>query len=1132
VAFSYFARSVALQPDGKIVVAGSVSTTGGDFAVARYNSNGTLDSTFDLDGKVTTDLGSTADQAYGVTVQADGKILVVGSSGDSMAVVRYNSNGTLDSGFDSDGKLVRQFRIRDVARSVVVQTNGRIVVVGQSFEYSSSVYNHDFLVVRLLANGAQDNSFDGDGRTLTNFYRIDNATSVALQADGKIVVAGTIQDFSSGMFAIARYNTNGSLDTTFDTDGVRTDSFPYYGTQANDVVVQSDGKITVAGQSASYSALIRYNNNGSIDETFGTSGKVIGYSGQLKSVSQQSDGKLVVAGSSNGSFSVSRYQTNGSLDPTFSIDGRVFTSFGPSFDEASGMVLQNDGKIVVAGPSDRSIALARYKPDGSLDTSFSGDGKQTLDFAPNSYESKVTSIALQSDGKLVVAGSFRVLVDNYVFSDFAVARFNSDGTLDRSFSDDGIVITDFGGGVFDEAFAVTVQTDGKILVGGRTNDSLALARYNSDGTPDKSFDFDGRQSTRMGDNLVLITSIALQSDGKILAAGSLSSLYNSPNTRIVVVARYNSNGSLDRSFDADGIVTGWGNVQRFATDIAVQPDGGIVVSGGTENANGYGSYDTNFAVTRYLSTGALDQTFGSNGTRVANFGAQSVANQLVVQSDGRILLAGKAGDDFALARFNADGTPDSRFAGDGKVTTDLGTGSFGAASLIIQPNGRIVAAGSGQMSVNNTVDSDFALVRYRNDPVPEFSTAVTMSAAGGVVVKDQWTRDDSIEISRLNNQLVITDKTEDSNARISVSGIAGATGHGTKQVTIPLTTIEANSQPLTFNLLGGDDRVELNTNGDTGDVIPSTSLNLAFGTGVDSLALTQNTTANTWNISGPQHGTVVMGGLGTVVFSAIESAMGGDALDVFKLFNISVNEMKRLHGGGGMQDTVQVSRDANFRLFHDPLPLGDSRLLIDAAVDQTFDLSGIEIAILTGGASNNRIDAYDFPGTVTLNGGGGDDQLYGGKGNDQLAGNDGNDLLVGGDGNDTLNGGNGNDIMVGELGTDTLYGGAGSDLVMGGHITYLNYYAGQESRDAILAAWFGPGTYAERVSALSTGVGPNNAYRLEKNYSVFDDFVVDTLFGGADDDWFFAKTNGTGNEIGLPVGGVRDRTAAETLTEL
>ena len=406
-------------------------------------------------------------------------------------------------------------------------------------------------------------------------------------------------------------------------------------------------------------------------------------------------------------------------------------------------------------------------------------------------------------------------------------------------------------------------------------------------------------------------------------------------------------------------------------------------------------------------------------------------------------------------------------------------------------------------------------------------------------MRDQWNRDDRIELSRLNDRLVITDKTEDSNARISVAGVvgvagvAGAIGNGSKQVSIPLTTIEVKFQPLVFNLFGGNDRIELNTGGAASDIIPSTGLTLAFETGTDSLVLTNNTTSNTWNISGPQNGSLVVGSFGTVQFSGLENALGGNGPDLFKLLNTGVNAVTRLHGGAGTQDVVQVSRDADFRLFQDLLPFGDSRLVIDSAVDQTFDLSSIERVILTGGASNNRMDAFDFRGTVVLNGGDGDDQLYGGKGADQLFGNGGNDLLVGGDGDDTLRGGSGNDILVGEDGADTLYGDEGSDLIVGGQVSDLFYYGSQPARDAILATWFSPETYAKRVTMLNVqGVGPTGAYKLVANHSVFDDFDVDTLFGNAGDDWFFAKTNGVGNEIGLASGGLRDRTASEILSEL
>jgi uncharacterized delta-60 repeat protein len=250
---------VAIQPDGTIVVAGS---TGADFALARYLPDGSPDSSFSDDGKVTTDLGG-SDYGQSVAIQSDGTIVVAGGSdGDNFALARYHANGSLDTSLSGDG-TVRTGLGGQTGRAAAIQADGSIVVVGAinivpTVEYE---FPHDDLALtRYTADGALDASFGAGGRQTTDFgfgYAAnDIGTAVAIQADGKIVVAGwsSLVDwvfFSGRDFAVARYNTNGSPDTSFGVDGRLTSGFfdVYY--DADDfiqgVAIQPDGKIVVAG---------------------------------------------------------------------------------------------------------------------------------------------------------------------------------------------------------------------------------------------------------------------------------------------------------------------------------------------------------------------------------------------------------------------------------------------------------------------------------------------------------------------------------------------------------------------------------------------------------------------------------------------------------------------------------------------------------------------------------------------------------------------------------------------------------------------------------------------------------------------------------------------------------------------
>ena len=380
-------RAVAIQSDGKIVVAGrSHNGTDWDFAVVRYNTDGSLDSSFDTDGKVTTPIGSAGDFGWAVAIQSDGKIVVAGyghnGTDHDFAVVRYNTDGSLDSSFDTDGKVTTPIGSGDdLGVSMAIQSDGKIVVAG----YSDNGSNYDFAVVRYNTDGSLDSSFDTDGKVTTPIGSGgDEGSAVAIQSDGKIVLAGYSYNGSNYDFAVVRYDTDGSLDSSFDTDGKVTTPFGSNPSRGRAVAIQSDGRIVVAGNADNGSnndfAVVRYNTDGSLDSSFDTDGKLttpIGSGDDVgRAVALQSDGKIVVAGlSSNGTdddFAVVRYNTDGSLDTSFDTDGKVTTPIGSGNDVGRAVALQSDGSIVVAGfgwnGTDDDVAVVRYNADGSVAT--------------------------------------------------------------------------------------------------------------------------------------------------------------------------------------------------------------------------------------------------------------------------------------------------------------------------------------------------------------------------------------------------------------------------------------------------------------------------------------------------------------------------------------------------------------------------------------------------------------------------------------------------------------------------------------------------------------------------------------------------------------------------------------------
>lgn len=368
-----YARSVAIQSDGKIVAAGSSRN---DVALVRYKVNGSIDSTFGTHGKVITDLGSNSDNANDVVIQSDGKILVVGHSSFDFALVRYKTNGSLDSTFGNGGKVKTDIRGEwDFANSVAIQADGKIMVAGSS----ENDLSYDFSLLRYKINGKLDRTFGSRGKVRTDIGgNSDESFSVALQSDGKIVMVGSSWAGSNEVFALVRYNANGSLDGTFGNNGIVLTDLGAKRNSAHSVVLQSDGKIVVLGNRWIYTdfwdyALVRYNTDGSIDSTFGNQGIVLSDDESkyffIFSLALQVDGKIVAVGSrwnnSKYDFSLLRYNTDGNLDSTFGTLGKVTTDVGGENKYASAVTLQSDGKIVVVGwyliGSSSKFVIARYK---------------------------------------------------------------------------------------------------------------------------------------------------------------------------------------------------------------------------------------------------------------------------------------------------------------------------------------------------------------------------------------------------------------------------------------------------------------------------------------------------------------------------------------------------------------------------------------------------------------------------------------------------------------------------------------------------------------------------------------------------------------------------------------------------
>lgn len=397
--------------------------------------------------------------------------------------VAFAAPGDLDTTFGTRGGRVSiSTATYAEAEDVAVQPDGRIVSVG--WEQDPVYLDAEFALTRHNADGSVDTSFGGgDGEVLTDFENgEDVAQGVAVQPDGKIVVVGRHQETDDEFagccwFTVARYNADGSVDTSFGGgDGWVSPGLAGGAEDAAGVAVQPDGKIVAGARAGGWFAVLRYLPDGSPDGTFGggdgltitTFSDTGGGAATARDLALQPNGKIVMAGYEGESFfdlAVARYNPDGSPDTTFSGDGEVTTDLG-GYNTGDSVVVQSTGRIVVGGYSQNRFTLVRYNVDGSRDNGFGTGGVASTDFGGTAG---VDDLALQPDDRIIAGGSGQA-------GDFLLARFNADGTLDTGFGTDGRTTTDFGSG--DRLNALALQSDGRLVALGNSGNGLrVMARY-------------------------------------------------------------------------------------------------------------------------------------------------------------------------------------------------------------------------------------------------------------------------------------------------------------------------------------------------------------------------------------------------------------------------------------------------------------------------------------------------------------------------------------------------------------------------------------------------------------------------------------------------------------------------------
>ncbi len=722
----------------------------------------------------------------------------------------------------------------------------------------------------------------------------------------------------------------------------------------------------------------------------------------------------------------------GNTVPVFGTGGIVTTNIGPN-DLGRAVTVLPDGHILVAGYANQNgyqdFTVVRYNADGSLDTSFGGgDGIVGTPVGPS--DDVAFSIAVQPDGAILVVGaSFNGF--NY---DIAVTRYNADGSLDASFGGgDGIVVTPVGPW-YDYGIGVVVLANGDIIVTGfasnGANEDIALLRFNADGTLDTDFGGgDGIVTTPIGPNNDQGMSVIALSDGNILVAGSalVGSGYD------FALVRYNADGSLDTSFGGgDGIVTTalvTGTDQGYA--MALQPDGAILVAGQANNGS-----NADFALVRYNADGTLDTTFGGGDGIVLTPISLShdIARGIVIQPDGKILVAGYANvinPDFAVVRYNADGSLDTTFGGgDGIVTFPVGTADDVGFAIALQPDGTIVVAGTSY----SPTGSDIALALLN----PDGSFKPTVNTLGGTVT---YVENGSPPI--LDSDVVVHDAELDAlnggagdyaGATLTLARTGGAdaqdlfiildhlastftrSGNNLQAGGLTFATVSGYSGTLTISFTSAEtpattslvqDVLHLIAYANMSDAPPSSveiTWLLSDGDPTDPLTATGTTTVNI--VAENDAPTAIL--LST---SSVDEMASDDSI---------VGVLSATDPDGGTP-TFTLLNDAGGRFWLD----GDTIKVADGLL-LDFEQSSshvIRVRVDDGAGGVIERDLIITVGNVdpeSATAGSAGYTLVGGGLDDSFAGGAGVDEFHGGDGDDTLNGSAGPDRLYGDAGSDTF----------------------------------------------------------------------------------------------------------------
>ena len=910
-----------------------------------------------------------------------------------------------------------------------------------------------------------------DGKVITDLGGYDNAVGVAIDANGKIVVAGSSYNIVGGgnSFAFTRYNSDGSLDTSFSLDGkVIINAGPnFFG--VDNFEIDANGKYLLTGFSSAYNPLsstttssnviARFNTDGTLDATFGTGGIIStplsdgvtsNYYSSGSSIALQANGSIVDIGTLNnsglGDFMVLRRAANGALDTTFDSDGIVTTGFGVGNNGiANNVLLQNDGKIIAVGTVVNNTAgfdlsatnvLVRYNSNGSIDTTFGNNGFGTTGIASFDIgmgSKTFASATLQADGKILITGTTAASDPNnlstIISGDVVLARINTNGTLDTGFGVNGVITTDMGGN--DDASIVKVQGDGKILVAGESIrfgnqfiKDLSIARYNSNGTLDSTFGTNGKLLTGFPFNNIEVSDLTIQADGKIVITGT-----SGAQDEDFATIRLNANGTLDNTFVGQNNAPVFNIpapilVNTFSGDVAFE----VPASAGVSASDADGRFgDQIGSIITSISTvsSAGDLLQGNSSEYSTNGGVTWLAMPTLALGSG-IVLAGTT-----LVRYtspnNASGTYSFTYrAWDG-------TGSFTSGQVVtlasIGPGGGTSPFSTGSATLNvNVIGATDGTVNADN-----MTAVATGSYLRGLAGND------SITGSIANDKLDGGDNNDTINGGDGSDRLFGGNGDD--------TLIDSDNY-VADTLDGGAGVDTVSFNG----AFTAINANLALGTAtiIDSLGniLVTNTLIGIENLTGTTNNDVLTGdGFANILIGGlgVDTMNGGAGNDIYVVTEAgdTVNENA---GAGTGSDTVW-STLVNYTLTAnvETLNLGGTgnfngtgnagNNTLNGNGGSNILIGGLGVDTMNGGAGNDIYVVTEVGDTVNENTNAGNDTVWSALANYTLANNvetlnlggTGNFNGTGNAGNNTISGNGGSNILIGGLGVDTMRGNLGAD---------------------------------------------------------------------------------------------------------